>query len=276
MKSRLRQNKGYAQHLPCTKYCAEEAAETQRIEVTCQGHQAGQRRWRDTNPSLSAFSTKPFQQRELTGKARARDRPHLHWTCLVGGLCLQLCRGHYIFFPHPHSYCTPHPNLVMSNLWIESKLQISSSAENHRWSVPVNQTTELRAKGTERVELLGFVSSTATLPCLCVMLIILGSCTLGWQLQKWNAHACTVCRKSFTHLVSRSPVALTPAIVPTDGMVFTHGHQRMGSHLLPSAFGIQTTGASLQGWGSLLGSRQSRQRGLATLWTPSLQQLPWR
>lgn len=55
---------------------------------------------------------------------------------------------------------------------------MSFSAENHHRSVPMNQTTEVRDKGTRTVEQLGSASPIATGCCLCVPLIILGSVCL--------------------------------------------------------------------------------------------------
>ena len=55
--------------------------------------------------------------------------------------------------------------------------------------VPVNQTTEVRDKGTKTVGDPGFLSFVTTLCCLCVLVIILGSRPFDRCLQKLNAHA---------------------------------------------------------------------------------------
>ena len=168
-----------------------------------------------------------------------------------------------------------------------------SSSEKHRWPVPMNQTAEVTDKGTKTMEELGFLSSTAALYCSCVLLIILGSRSLSRCLQELNAQAlhCVVrALGSFGLHFTWCPYTCCctnrwrgpHSLVSTDGksdVAICLWNRTPLALLCRGGVACQSTGSHQNGHPHprshhllLLKTR----RGLATLWAPHLQQLPWR
>lgn len=105
---------------------------------------------------------------------------------------------------------------------------------------------------------------------------------------------CTLWNKSFAPFGFHFTHWPNTCYWPTEGMVLTPWHLRMGSQMLPSAFGIASPLALLCRDGvacQRMGSHQSGhphprswhlllflkpKRELATLWASNLQQLSWR